>query len=114
MNRRAKGKRNEAKARKLLQDLGFVVDFKQANMFGSQDFFELYDIMALKKKELWMIQVKSNRSDMYSAKKPIKEFIQKYNPPFKSAIMLAIPYKPFRVLVFNREWIESSEGVFQS
>ncbi len=63
INRRAKGRRNELKAKKLLEGAGFEVEItKGSQKFNkSVDFFGLWDLIAVNPKTIRFIQVKSNR-----------------------------------------------------
>lgn len=58
-----KGKRRERQAREILESLGYYVETPNATQFQREDFFGLFDIIAIhpERKPL-LIQVKSNRA----------------------------------------------------
>ncbi len=62
MNTYAKGYRNEKRCIKELEDLGYQCWRAKITRFAKNDYFGLFDIVAVKKKNptLW-VQVKSNR-----------------------------------------------------
>jgi Holliday junction resolvase-like predicted endonuclease len=60
MSSRSKGKRNEARARKILEDLGYEVEVMNYSRFGHQDFFNLWDLIAVKGGQTRWVQVKTN------------------------------------------------------
>jgi len=60
-NPRAKGNRRERQAEEKLQDNGYSTARKQHNRYGASDFYNLYDIIAVKPGEpVKFIQIKSN------------------------------------------------------
>jgi hypothetical protein len=63
INTRAKGRRNELRAKKLLEEAGYEVEItKGSQKFNkSVDFFGLWDLIAINPKTIRFIQVKSNR-----------------------------------------------------
>lgn len=74
MSKRSKGKFYELQAKKLLLSEGFLVDVKNFSPYASQDFFRLFDILAVGP-DTKLIQVKTNASDFYKARKDIKNWI---------------------------------------
>lgn len=68
MNTRAKGKRNERKARKQLEEEGFQVVAPNYSRYGYTDFFNLWDLIAVNDKQVRFVQVKSNKNDCYGKK----------------------------------------------
>ena len=62
MNRVAKGTRNEKKCADLLKDAGYIIHRTRRSRFGANDFFNLFDVMAVHplKDHMLFIQVKSN------------------------------------------------------
>lgn len=79
INKVAKGRRTELKARKQLERAGYLVDKKPRTRYLSPDIFQLFDLIALnpKTRHLKFIQVKSTASGFYSAKKKIKDWMKK-------------------------------------
>ncbi len=61
MNSRQKGKRNEDKARKILEADGWEVEIMPYTRYHHQDFFNLWDLLAVKSGRTKWVQVKSNR-----------------------------------------------------
>ena len=96
MNKRAKGKYYEAKARKELIEEGWLVEFKPATMFGSQDLYGLFDILAIRGDKTKFIQIKSNASHFYTAKKDIRKWLKETGVMHNCEVWLAIPRKGFR------------------
>lgn len=72
VNKRNKGSRIELEARKLLEGTGYLVDKKNASRWQSDDFYGLFDLLAIKSNDVRLIQIKSNKSDFYKARKEIK------------------------------------------
>lgn len=67
-----KGDRRERQARDILEEAGFVVENPNYSRYGNVDFFNLFDIMALKKdRKVQFVQVKS------SSARGINEFSEK-------------------------------------
>lgn len=62
MNTHAKGYRREYQAKLLLMADGWLVDRKNAVRRGSNDFFFLFDLVAVRGNECMFVQVKSSRS----------------------------------------------------
>jgi len=69
-----KGNRIELMARKELEADGYLCDRKNSSRWASNDFFGLFDILAIGK-HTKLIQIKSNRSDFYKARKEIQEWV---------------------------------------
>lgn len=90
MNSRAKGNRAEELVKKYLENRGYLVirspRTQQAVFIGgrrkyvsrSNDFFNLYDLIAKKENKTLWIQVKSNLCNAYSVKPEIFEFAKQY------------------------------------
>jgi len=70
VNKHNKGNRYEKEARDLLIEEGYLVDRKNWSRYASKDFFTLFDILAIGK-HTRLIQVKTNASDFYKARKEI-------------------------------------------
>lgn len=77
MNPKAKGNRNEKKAKDKLIELGWIVErVKNCGKFQKQvDFFGLFDLIAIKNGQVILIQVKTNRKPPF---KKYAEFIREY------------------------------------
>ena len=78
VNKRDKGRRIELEARKLLEADGYLVEKKNASRWQSDDFWEMFDLVAIKSHDVRFIQIKSNPSDFYKARKEIDLWVQKY------------------------------------
>lgn len=74
MSKVSKGNRVESLAKKYLESLGYLVDKKPRTHFQSPDFFGMFDLLAIKTDQVEFIQVKSNASNVSTAKKGIKKF----------------------------------------
>lgn len=61
MNARAKGKRNEHKIRVMLEAEGWEVEIMPSSKFGHQDFFNRWDLVAVREGSTRWIQSKTNR-----------------------------------------------------
>lgn len=72
VDKRAKGRRIELEARKLLEEEGYITDKKNSSRWQSDDFFEMFDILAIKSNDVRLIQIKSNASDFYKARKEME------------------------------------------
>ena len=77
INTYKKGKRRELEAQKLLEKDGYLTMRQNHTRYGQNDFFGLFDIVSLKRdgSEIRLIQVKSNISDFYSARKDILDWM---------------------------------------
>jgi hypothetical protein len=76
INKRSKGRRIEKLAKDLLRNEGYLVETKNASRFQSDDFWGMFDILAVMPDtgELRMIQIKSNASHFYKARKEITDW----------------------------------------
>jgi hypothetical protein len=63
INNREKGRRNELKAKSLLEGMGYAVALTPMpqKFKTEQDFFGLFDIIAIRRKDIRLVQVKTNR-----------------------------------------------------
>lgn len=97
VSKHSKGTRYELEARKILEKEGYLVEKKNYNRWASKDFYNLFDILALGNNETKFIQVKTNISDFYSARKKIKEWLIEY-PKFNiiCEVWLKEPRKEWR------------------
>lgn len=76
VNRRQKGRRNEIKTRNALEAVGFdVILAPNPTKYSKQnDFFGLFDAIAISKNEVKLIQVKSNQTAKPYEREAIQEF----------------------------------------
>lgn len=76
VNTTNKGRRIELLARKELEKDGYLVEKKNASRWQSNDFWGLFDIIAIHPIQniTRLIQIKSNRSHFYTACKEIAEW----------------------------------------
>ena len=80
VNKTNKGNRVELEARKMLQEEGYLVEKKNYSRWHGNDFWNLFDIFALPTskvagKPIRLIQIKSNRTDFYKARKEISQWM---------------------------------------
>lgn len=75
MSKHSKGARYELEARKLLAEQGFLVEKKNYNRWASKDFYNLFDILAIGEYTR-LIQIKTNISHFYTAKKKIAQWLE--------------------------------------
>ena len=104
MNKSAKGQRYEREARHLLEDDGYLTEFKIRSRYASNDFFKMFDVLAIKGNEVRLIQVKTNASDFYKARKEIAEWILDNNfekSTTKFEVWLREPRKDWRKEIIN-------------
>jgi copper chaperone CopZ len=73
INSRKKGQRNELRAKKILEAAGYEVEKTTGSKFGSQDFWGLFDLLAMSSTQLRLVQVKTNYCRP-EVKEAIKEF----------------------------------------
>lgn len=71
MNKRAKGARVEMLAQKKLEKLGWFVEKKVHTRWSPGDIYGQFDMIAVKGSEVKFIQIKSNQSNFYTARKSI-------------------------------------------
>lgn len=77
MNKIKKGYRKEKKVREYLEDLGYKTEIKNRSMYNANDFWGLFDVLAVGR-DVLLVQVKSNRADM----KPSQRMaVQKFRVP---------------------------------
>ncbi len=73
MNTAAKGYRREYACQNELKKQGYLVERKNKAKFCETDFFNLFDLVAVKGTQVLWVQVKSSR---YPARKAVKEIRQ--------------------------------------
>lgn len=74
INKVAKGRVVELYARKELEATGYLVEKKPRTRFTSPDFWGMFDFIALLGSTVRLIQIKSNPTDFYKARKEIREW----------------------------------------
>ena len=105
MSRVSKGKTYERLARKLLASQGFLCETKNYSRFQGQDFYNLFDILAIGKYTR-LIQVKTNVSHFYKARKDIKEWINiKDIQGISFEVWLKEPRKEWRVEIIEKDLV---------
>lgn len=101
MNTYSKGNRRERECMNILIADGWLVDRKNRTKFQSNDFFEMFDIVALRGNTVKFIQVKSNISHFYSARKSIKKWVKNNKVSVPCELWLKENYKPWRIEILN-------------
>jgi len=126
VNKIAKGKRAERELAKILSDNGYLVWRPTWSRFQSKDIFNIADIIAIRKKgstgiftyipnPIVFIQVKTNKTDFYKAKRTMAEFIDKCDNPYEIHVVIALRIKKnvwrFREFVCGKleDYIEEFE-----
>lgn len=75
MNTAAKGKRNEVKTERYLQERGYLVHSTRRSARGGDDFFDLFDHIAVHTSgTILFVQTKSNRIPPPAYRKLIEDF----------------------------------------
>jgi len=76
VNKYQKGKRCEKAAKDLLEEDGYLVEKKNASRWCSDDLWKTFDLIALKRdgSEIRLIQVKSNITHFYKARKEVAQW----------------------------------------
>ena len=101
MSKRSKGKYYEKKARDLLSSQGFTCETKNYSRFQGQDFFNLFDILAVGS-HVKLVQVKTNASHFYKARKDIAKWVAENNIRNVSCeVWLKEPRKEWRIEIIN-------------
>lgn len=75
MSKHSKGTAYELKARKLLEEDHWLCEKKNYNRWASKDFYNLFDILAIRHNVVRLIQIKTNPTDFYKARKEIRNWI---------------------------------------
>ena len=77
VNAAAKGRRNERKAQKILEEQGYAVQLTQpgTRFQKDKDLFNLWDLIAVSEEEVRFIQVKSNRRVYGKEKRKYQDFV---------------------------------------
>ena len=114
VNKVAKGKQAERELAGLLESLGYETWRPSWNRYGSKDIFNIADIIAVRKKTgsaepfgdlppLFLIQVKTNRSDYYRARKQVKEFAENVDGEINLVVALKVRGKRYRMYIHGKE-----------
>ena len=69
-----KGRANQLKARRLLEAMGYNVEVAKFSRWGSTDFWNVFDIIAVDKRDIKFIQVKSNRLPSPETREQVEYF----------------------------------------
>ena len=111
VNKVAKGKRAERELAKLLEGMGYATWRPAWHRYGSKDVFNIADIVAVRKKgstaepfgstpfPLFLIQVKTNRSDFYKARKQMREFVKGVEGNINVSVALKIRGSKYRLFI---------------
>jgi len=97
MNKVAKGNRIELLVRKKLESVGYLVEKKNRNRYQSPDFWGMFDLIAIMGTVVRLIQVKSNASDFYKARKEIRTWKKVNHVQIPCEVWLWIDRNEFRV-----------------
>ena len=76
MNTRTKGARVESLAKKKLEKEGWLVFKKDHTRWSPGDFYGQFDMIATKGNTTRYIQIKSNKSDFYTARKSVAKWVK--------------------------------------
>ena len=99
VNKTNKGNRIEKEARDILKEQGYLVEKKNTSRWESNDFWGEFDILAIRPNgsEVRLIQIKSNRSDFYKARKEIKHWVDENTVTgIRCEVWLRLPKKVWR------------------
>jgi len=97
MNKHNKGTRYELEARKLLEADGWLCEKKNYNRWAAKDFYNLFDILAIKKNKVRLIQIKTNVSDFYKSRIAIQTWIMENEiKGISCEVWLRLPKKEWR------------------
>lgn len=123
MNKRAKGHKAENEARDLFESRGYRVQVAQRTtvftgkfyVSKDNDYFNLFDLIAINEPHIIFIQVKTNVSHCYSAMKEINKFkIEVGNPNIVYQVRLRVPRKGWVVWVTttkDKDWVKTFENL---
>jgi len=77
VNKTSKGNRAELEARKMLVNEGFLVEKKNSSRWQSNDFWGMFDILAIHPRDgiVRLVQIKTNASDFYKARKHVRDWV---------------------------------------
>jgi hypothetical protein len=99
----AKGVRNEFLAKQVLKSDGYLVEQKNWSRYAPKDFFSLFDILAIRLDEVRFIQIKSDKSSFYKARKDVANwvFLNNISPKIKCEVWLKENRTPWRIECVN-------------
>ena len=107
MNSRSKGNKNERRAELLLKKLGYETQRAGYRRFKQNDFFGLFDILAIKPNENMLVQVKSNAKPVKKTFEDILAFANKY-PQYTVNLWVWRDRRGWRRwVVIGGEWLEA-------
>lgn len=115
MKKKKKGRDAEVAVKGILEYNQYKTDQKNYSRWQSKDFFNLYDILALSKKDIRLIQVKTNLSHVKKARTSILNWLHEnefYETPCKHEVWLEYKVRNrFRVwqLSTKAEWVELTD-----
>lgn len=93
-----KGRAREKKAKQILEKEGWLVEAKNWSKWLSKDFYQLFDLLAVKGSDIKLIQVKSRLPDFYTARKAIRGWKAKTGVTVQCEVWVWIPdTKGFRI-----------------
>jgi Holliday junction resolvase len=98
MNTRAKGYRREYQCQQKLQTMGYLVDRKNASKYNSNDFYYLFDLVAVRDSQTLWIQVKSRRDHGLKAVRDIRKWLDENNLQLDCQVWYKENYKEWVVL----------------
>jgi len=101
MNTYQKGNRREVQAMDILRSTGWLCDRKNRTKFQSNDFYNMFDIIAIRGSEVRFIQVKSNKAHWYKARKDIQKWMKDNNIQLRCEVWLKENHKDWVVDVFK-------------
>lgn len=102
MNKHSKGRRVELACRKVFEKAGWLTDVKNWSRWGAKDFYNMWDFIAIRGSMVRFIQVKSNRTDMYKAKKRMKAWMEDNEIYVDSELWLKENRKDWQVWTFYK------------
>lgn len=99
MSNVSEGNKLEKRCRKELEDEGWLTEQKNKARFQSQDFWNEFDVLAIKGNKVRLIQVKKNASHFYTARKSIKKWKEENGIKIQCEVWLAIDSGGWRIEV---------------
>jgi len=108
MSTRSKGNKNELRCQKALEAEGWLVQRCGYRRFAQNDFFSLWDCLAITEKETLFVQVKSNKRPYGKQLKKYTDFAEKYNQ-FDYQIWVHVDRKGWDIytyIPFEKKWIK--------
>jgi len=76
MSSKSKGSKNEREYKKILESQGYSVEkTRSGGKFGAKDFFNRFDLFALRKEDGQLVQVKTNQLPGIPVVEGIREFV---------------------------------------